>query len=248
MRRALLIGINYKGTQNELQGCINDTKNIRQFLLTKNYNPLNITTLNEKNASKANILKKFNELKTVSKPNDHIFIHYSGHGSWLRDKNNDEHDKRDETLVPYDYMTNGEITDDYIYNEFLHKLTKDVNVFMLVDCCHSGTICDLRYNEFNDSNKIETSNEKSNSLFSDTECNVIMISGCKDEQTSADAYINKVFQGALTYSFLKMNEKGYTTYKLLLDGMREWLKNNKYIQYPQISSGKKIDVNHEINY
>ena len=32
IKKALLIGINYVGSEYELSGCINDVKNVRQFL------------------------------------------------------------------------------------------------------------------------------------------------------------------------------------------------------------------------
>jgi hypothetical protein len=36
----------------------------------------------------------------------------SGHGGRVRDKDGDEADRNDETIVPIDYQKNGEITDD----------------------------------------------------------------------------------------------------------------------------------------
>lgn len=33
-KRALLIGINYTGTANALNGCINDVNNVKQFLIS----------------------------------------------------------------------------------------------------------------------------------------------------------------------------------------------------------------------
>lgn len=36
-RKSLLIGINYTGSQNELQGCIDDTQNVRQFLISRGF-------------------------------------------------------------------------------------------------------------------------------------------------------------------------------------------------------------------
>jgi hypothetical protein len=35
VKRALLIGINYKNTPDQLDGCINDVNNIRNFLTLK---------------------------------------------------------------------------------------------------------------------------------------------------------------------------------------------------------------------
>jgi hypothetical protein len=37
IKRALLMGLNYKGTNNSLNGCINDTENISNFLVNNDY-------------------------------------------------------------------------------------------------------------------------------------------------------------------------------------------------------------------
>ena len=43
MKRALLIGINYRNSNAQLNGCINDIKNIREILINNcNYNIDNI--------------------------------------------------------------------------------------------------------------------------------------------------------------------------------------------------------------
>ena len=44
---ALLIGINYRGTAHELNGCINDVENAKEYLLTKGYSSDNIITLTD---------------------------------------------------------------------------------------------------------------------------------------------------------------------------------------------------------
>ena len=46
------------------------------------------------------------------RPGDYLFFHYSGHGGQQADKDGDEADGKDETLVPLDYQTAGQITDD----------------------------------------------------------------------------------------------------------------------------------------
>jgi hypothetical protein len=38
------IGINYKGTRRELNGCVNDAKNVRQFLMSAFCAPFGTTT------------------------------------------------------------------------------------------------------------------------------------------------------------------------------------------------------------
>ena len=70
-----------------------------------------------------------------------------------------------------------------------------------------------------------------------------MISGCMDSQTSADAFIEKKSQGAMTWSFLNsINYNPKFTLGSLLQNMRNLLRQNGYDQIPQCSSGKLIKI------
>ena len=72
---------------------------------------------------------------------------------------------------------------------------------------------------------------------------ILMISGCRDNQTIADAYIEKENQGAMTASLLftlKKLEYSTTCFELLKE-MRNYLRYNNYTQIPQLSSSKKIN-------
>jgi len=82
----------------------------------------------------------------------------------------------------------------------------------------------------------------------ETNGDVIMISGCSDIQYSADAYISPgVYDGAMTYCFL-YTLKTYTaqnktlTWRSLVQNMRSILANNGFDQTPQISSGKIVNL------
>ncbi len=72
---------------------------------------------------------------------------------------------------------------------------------------------------------------------------VIMISGSKDEQTSADSTEFGVATGAMSYSFINvMAAQPVQSYISLLNNMRAALAG-KYSQKPQLSSSHPIDVN-----
>ena len=47
-----------------------------------------------------------------AQPNDSLFFHFSGHGSQKMDYDSDEVDGSDETIVPLDYKSAGDIVDD----------------------------------------------------------------------------------------------------------------------------------------
>ena len=83
-KKALLIGINYTGTQNELYGCINDVNCIKERICKQGFTENNIniiTDLTSKKATRANILTEFKNLLVNSKAGDFLFFTYSGHGS-----------------------------------------------------------------------------------------------------------------------------------------------------------------------
>lgn len=64
----------------------------------------------------------------------------------------------------------------------------------------------------------------------------VLITACRDTQTSADAFIDGTFNGALTYAIVDMmrRRKGRLTYRELHEGVVEVLKNRKFEQVPQL--------------
>jgi len=149
-RRAVIIGINYRGLRGELTGCHNDAKNIKEYIMNVHkFSDEEITMLLDdgyhKNPTKDNILNALNDLVSQSRSGDVCFVHYSGHGGKVKDKDGDEDDGYDETLIPLDYKTAGQIVDDELFTTFICALSSGVTLTCLMDCCHSGTILDLPY-------------------------------------------------------------------------------------------------------
>ena len=64
----------------------------------------------------------------------------------------------------------------------------------------------------------------------------VLITGCRDTQTSADAFINGRFNGALTFALVEAMRKGKAalTYKQLHDRAAVVLKARKFEQVPQL--------------
>jgi len=205
-KRALLIGCNYTATPTvQLFGCINDTVNMRGTLIDSyGYQDANIYVLRDDNnarlPTKANILYYLTQLVAISSASDTLWIHYSGHGTQVQDLDGDESDKLDECLVPSDYSKSGLITDDELFA--IIKNVKCQTIVML-DSCHSGTGIDLQHSiNYNTGGAITKAANNSKLI---TNANIIMLSGCQDSQTSADAYdtVSKRGVGAFTQTLIE---------------------------------------------
>lgn len=303
-RRAVFIGINYIGQKNELKGCINDVINIKNFFRS-HYQIDDIMILtDDKRAepetnyvpTRKNILSAFRWLIKGAKSGDSLLLHYSGHGSKVKNLDGTEASGYDQTLVPVDHQKSGQIIDDDVHDVLCRKLKKGVRLTAIFDCCHSESIMDLPFTYNINGNLEIIENDKNQSIATmvaagtrflldgnkkhtkqifkteitnlvqsamgketkqdsakakvmetnQTQADVIMFSGCKDDQTSADTKINGISSGAMSYALihtLKKHRKGkkqqILTYTELLREMRRTLEG-KYTQVPQLSAGRKL--------
>lgn len=214
VKKALLIGINYIGQEGELRGCINDVENTSRVLVNQmGYRSEDIVFLRDdvedprRRPTGMNIFRELISLANQSRNCEEVWIHYSGHGSYMRDYNGDEKDGRDEVIVPVDSQ-NGLLRDDEL-NYLINRMK--CRCYVVMDCCHSGTILDLPYSiDYNremDEYKIkkEGSPLKNKAIY--------LLSGCQDSQTSADVMSSTgVAFGAMTNSLLNSLQK--TGYKM----------------------------------
>ncbi|KAI8825273.1 caspase domain-containing protein [Fimicolochytrium jonesii] len=292
-KKALLVGVNYFNTRSELKGCINDVRNMKNFLCTQfgfRDDPQHMLCLTDDNTNwhlqpaRQNILQAMQWLVSGAKAGDSLFFHFSGHGSQQADKDGDESDGTDETICPVDYDKAGMITDDTMNQILVRPLPPGVRLTCLFDCCHSGSSLDLPFTYLPDgrlktktaatrlggaamsvgkgflkggvlgagmslfaAGKTLTSSgasheqlvQQKGNMFAD----VVMLSGCKDKQTSADARIEGQDTGAMTYGFVKALSMYHApSYGQLLGEIRNLLAG-KYTQRPQLSSGRAMDMN-----
>uniref|UniRef100_A0A6C0J7R5 Peptidase C14 caspase domain-containing protein n=1 Tax=viral metagenome TaxID=1070528 RepID=A0A6C0J7R5_9ZZZZ len=235
---ALLVGINYTGTSSALKGCETDVDRQKEYLIKKRgYRSENIVILTEdtdKKATGMNIMHALGKLiiKSHVAGAKELWFHYSGHGSNTCDLDHDEKDGRDETIVPMDYLTNGMITDDQLH-DYAESIPIGCRMIFLFDCCHSGTILDLKWRyEGAVKNYIENA-------ASSVKSNVFMLSGCQDNQTSADALIQGKWAGAMTTAFIECIDKS-VTWENVLDNMRAYMKKNGYSQRPRLCCSNPI--------
>lgn len=241
-KNALLIGINYIGTQNELYGCINDANSINNLLIARGFKDIKLLTDNtSQKPTRDIIINQFINLLSSANNGDTIFLFYSGHGSYMHDTNNNEKTKNDQLIVPLDLNI---IVDDELKSIINNHLKSNVTLIALFDSCFSESVLDLKYQYLD---TLNNNNDSINFNESETKGNVIMISGCADNQTSDDAVIDNLPQGALTWAFLKkFNSLQNQTWRELLKGMRISLQDKGFTQIPQLASGKLINIDSSI--
>ena len=147
-KRALVIGIGKQEDPawNKINGD-KDVPYVLEILNAANYEQI-ITCVNE-GATKVGIVSAFQTLTESCKPNDIVYIHYSGHGQQMRDISNDEVDTLDECWIPYDayrkprntYKGEKHLVDDEVnmlLTNIRNKIGPGGKMLVVVDACHSG--------------------------------------------------------------------------------------------------------------
>ncbi|KAK5399990.1 hypothetical protein LTR06_011356 [Exophiala xenobiotica] len=81
----------------------------------------------------------------ISETNTCNFLHYSGHVSQVKDPDGDRDSGFDDTIVPVDFESNGQIDSDKLYRTLVSALPASSTLFVIFDCCHSGSAIELPY-------------------------------------------------------------------------------------------------------
>lgn len=235
---ALVIGIDYVGTNVSLQGCVNDAEAIKDVLHDKLgfEEIILLTDHTPTKPTKHNIMKALVHLVDRSWDDDvrEFWISYAGHGSYKLDTSGDEDDQRDECLVPLDWRQSGKIDDDTL-NHTLGLMNPACNISVVVDACHSSTMLDLPFRYLPGKQRNVEENAACH-----IKCNVVCLSACRDTQTAGevyDAHTANEYAGALTADMLAVLEKyDYTVQgHVMIIEIRKRMKARKFRQVPQLS-------------
>jgi metacaspase-1 len=256
---ALLVGVNNYKNIDGLMGCVNDITNVRNILKTFfGFSNDDIRVLADERATKANILSRLEKMVDTAKKGDHLVFHFSGHGSQIRDRDNDElNDHMDELICPYDMnWDNGYITDDML-RVILDRLTPGVRMEIILDSCHSGTgtreldadqtlgrflrpPVDIECRFQGEEEKLSAPRQfRTDPVIV---MNHILWAACRDNQTSADAYIDGRYNGAFTYYFCKhlRENRGNISREQLHTLTADSLSHHNFTQSPQLECNNNL--------
>ena len=187
-----------------------------------------------------NIISELNNLvqKAIDENLTELWFSYSGHGSNI--VSTTESDNKDEVLVPLDYPTTYNLITDNELHEIFSKLPSTCSLFSLIDACNSGTVLDLKYVCRLNDNDITFENH-SRSQLNAISANIIKISGCRDDQSSAEDFLNGQYSGVLTTYFLECaNELSYNcTSEQLIKQLTNKVLGLNYTQIPTLTCSNK---------
>lgn len=200
---------NYAGWRGELRACEFDAVDMSRYAKKKGFT---VHTILTKHATSGAVINAIHNSSAHLTEGDTLVISYSGHGGQVRDRNGDEVDGKDETWCLYDRQ----FLDDEIFMH-LSKIPKKLNIVIISDSCHSGTVykqgfmsylrketpkvMPLKYKDILDEeygdfySTVKAAVEESNRAPSNH--NIILLSGCQDNQYSMDGPKNGAFTLAL---------------------------------------------------
>jgi hypothetical protein len=232
MKRALCVGINkYPVRGTSLRGCVNDAKAWAALLRDHfGFAANDVMLLLDEQATKANILAAFNALLAGAGRGDILVFTNSSHGTYVLDEDGDE-TQYDEAICPYD-MRENLITDDELRVQ-IQALPPGVLLTVISDSCFSGTVTrgavqtpDDRRRRFVSPRtlgrpEIRYQRNRARPIraerYPEGQMKEVLVSGCRDNQSSYDARFGSTYHGAMTYFALDIIRAA--DYKLSYDSL-----------------------------
>jgi len=192
----LILALDYPGTGNELT-CTRDGANIEA--LARASGVQDITKIENNECHKENVISMIQNVGSRCEAGHYFVFNYSGHGANVADNDGDEEDGQDEALclvtpsgqIDFDAF----LTDDDFAEVVTSSIGSDVEILILCDCCHSGTIGDFSHQCW-DSYR------------------AVSMSGCKDSQTSGDTGKGGIFTHSLLKAIESMQQNGEDNYNV----------------------------------
>ena len=222
---SLSIGLNsvdpkhYGGWAGELNACEADAAEMSALAKSQGFRP---TVLLTRRATRAGVQAALEKAARQLAAGDIFVLSYSGHGGQLPDLDRDEPDAQDETWCLFD----GELVDDELH-ALLAQFAAGVRALVLSDSCHSGTAVraawyrgaaaaragsgapQVRYRAMPPDAALRTyrlhrafydrilAPPRRGEARREAAASILLISGCQDNQLSADGEVNGLFTGEL---------------------------------------------------
>jgi len=231
-----------------------------------------IRLLTDERATTKGILTGLSWLVQGAQSGDRLLFHNSSHGAQVAARKDEHVTGMDDVLCPvdFDWSESHLIRDEHLHQIF-SSLPEGVKFNWVADCCHSGTldrelVAPARGKKAASSKKpkilghrvmpapadvawdhriardLGHSSRNIHRTSIEKALPVGFISGCKDNQTSADASFGNRPNGALTYFLLQaLKKQKDQPLMVVADSVRAALKKNGYSQVPQ-TDGTRVTL------
>jgi len=257
---SLHIGLNsfdpgHYGEPGTLAGCENDAKAMTKLAKARGFTPVTKAPLFTKQATCAAVTAGIKTAAAKLQSGDTFFVTYAGHGSQTPDTNGDEDDAMDETWCLYDRM----LVDDELAALWA-TFKAGVRIIMLSDSCHSGSVNrgegrgaaamvqaakGQRYRFFPTAKALRVYRRHSDEYDAiqkrttaarevRIKASVLLISGCQDNQLSADGDANGLFTETLLDVWNGGAFKG--DYPRFRDKIASWMPSNQQPRYSLVGA------------
>jgi metacaspase-1 len=246
----------YHGWDGQLRACEQDARDMEALASKLGYRT---SVLMTKDATSKKVIAAIENAAATLQAGDAFLLTYSGHGGQVPDRNGDESkqdtdetgewpDRYDETWVLYDRM----LIDDELW-DLWSRFAAKTRITMLSDSCHSGTVAkpftigeaaappdlgrriplDVEEATYRDHKRKydRIQDEVPTRSASSIAATVSLISGCMDNQTSADGRVNGRFTGRLLQVWDEGRFRGSLAklHKAILAGMPSDQTPNLYV-------------------
>ena len=258
---SLHVGLNrvdpsqYGGWDGQLAGCHNDAFAMQKIAVERGFD---VAVLLDGEATAARVLGEIDRMATALKPGDIFFVTYSGHGGQVPDTNGDEPDGLDETWVLYDRQ----LIDDELYAAWGRFRSGVRIAILSDSChSGSVSRAMLRseharalFAESGDAGALRSRAMPAEAQAKDIErrgvlyerlqsnhpagdqvsvgASALLVSGCQDNQTSADGAVNGLFTEKLLRVWALNNGHFPRGYRQLWKGIQAMMPA---VQTPQFS-------------
>jgi len=193
---AICFGLNYSKAKAKFRlfGCINDANAMARLIHDVFDMPRSIVVTDakqrmRKESFKTHITRLARQSHTATPDDKALFVvTYAGHGTQLKKvepRSEDESDGKDECFVMNE---KNEVLSDDEFSYLLSLFSENTKILLMIDCCHSATICDLQFKYTHKSNVSDPSLVLVRQRYK-IKADVVAFAACADHQFSREAVV-----------------------------------------------------------
>lgn len=230
-KKALLVGISDYGATAKSSGDqwsnIHGANDVQLIATSLKRQHFKITTITNRNTTAQRIRKELKSLSNSCRKGDVVYIHFSCHGQPFEDRNGDEEDGWDESIIPYDaqkvyikgkYEGSNHILDDELHGYF-QRIRQAIGttgfLCVVIDACHAGgsqrgedfdedePICRGTKDAFSPNGKTYHPRVNTNGHFTipsgDKLGNIVILEACRSYQSNYEIKQDGKYYGPLSY-------------------------------------------------